>query len=378
MKILIVSAQYPGPDLIYGDVFVHTRVKAYRLHHQVSVAGFNENIKQDRKYTYEGVDVEITNNLQNFYDAVRKASPDIIAVHMVQRSQVDFFTTLSIPVVVFAHGYEITSWRRRVTNFDTLGSIRYLVPYIVRNELQLRKLRKLVRHANAGAAVQFVFVSRWLQRAAEEDLGVSIKKSMVIPNGINTRHFDFVEKSPEIRKKILIVRSFKARNYANDIAIDAIVKLSRKPYFQDLEFSIYGEGYLFKPLTGVLRSFPNVKLYNFFIENKDIAAIHKEFGLFLCPSRMDTQGVSMCEAMASGLVPITSPIGGIPEYAEDGQSAFMTNDADGIVKYVEQLYNDPDLFVRISRQAREAVLRKCSLDETITREISLFESLLHQ
>jgi glycosyltransferase involved in cell wall biosynthesis len=376
MKILIVSAQYPGPDLIYGDVFVHTRVKAYRLHHQVSVAGFNENIKQDRKYSYEGVDVEITNNLQDFYNAVRKASPDIICVHMVQRSQVDFLTTLSVPVVVFAHGYEITSWRRRVTNFDTLGSIRYLIPYIYENERQLRKLKKLVRHANAGGAVQFVFVSRWLQRAAEKDLGISIKKSTVIPNGINTRYFDFVEKSPEIRKKILIVRSFKARNYANDIAIDAIVKLSRKPYFQELEFSIYGEGYLFKTLTAAIRSFPNVTLHNFFVENKDIAAIHKGFGLFLCPSRMDTQGVSMCEAMASGLVPITSSIGGIPEYAEDGQSAFMANDSDGIVEHIERLYNDPDLFVRTSRQARQAVLRNCSLDDTIVREIELFESLL--
>ena len=36
-------------------------------------------------------------------------------------------------------------------------------------------------------------------------------------------------------------------------------------------------------------------------------------GIFICPTRQDAQGVSMCEAMSSGLVPITLYNTAIPE-----------------------------------------------------------------
>jgi glycosyltransferase involved in cell wall biosynthesis len=138
---------------------------------------------------------------------------------------------------------------------------------------------------------------------------------------------------------------------------------------------VQGEGYLFKRLTKKIQHFGNVTLKNVFTENKDIPWIHQNFGIFLSPSRMDTQGVSMCEAMASGLVPITSPVGGIPEYCKNEVSGFLVKSANEIAKKIEYLYYNPGAFSLMSNQARVNVLETCDSKNVIAREINLIRFL---
>lgn len=376
MKILVISSDYPGPDFIYGDVFVHTRLKQYLAYAEVAVVGYNAVVRSDRNFIYEGISVCISNNIHTFYNKIKNFNPDVIAAHLINHIYIDYLITTQKPLVIFVHGYEATSWKRRLMNYNSLGAIRYLIPYIKANRKQLSKFKQLVRYAQGKPNIQFVFVSHWLRNAVEKDLNTKIQNARVIPNGIDTSLFDYHSKEKDHRKKILMLRSFKARNYANDLAIDAILLLSKRPCFNDLEFSIYGEGYLFKKLTYKLRLLPNVKLHNYFIENQKIPAIHREHGIFLCPSRMDTQGVSMCEAMASGLVPVTSPIGGIPEYLENGISGLSTSNAEGIAQKIEYLYNHPDQFLKMSYNARYAITTKCSLPDTVLNEIVLMKSII--
>jgi len=376
MKIVVISADYPAPDNVYGDVFVHTRLKQYQQHAQVNVIGFNAHLQTDREYAYDGIDVLVTKDLEKFCNRIISAEPDVLIGHLIQGVYADFLLRLNIPLIVFVHGYEALSWRRRMMNYRSLGDIRYLVPYMLENRKQLSKMKMLAKKSNEGSSVHFVFVSNWLRKAVEEDFGMSIKSAHVIPNGIDTKLFEFNIKSANHRKKILLIRSFKAHNYANDLSLEAILLLQKKDFFNDLEFAIYGEGYLFDKLTHPLRTLPNVKLYNTFTENKNIPAIHKDYGIFLCPSRLDTQGVSMCEAMSSGLVPITSPIGGIPEYATDEVSSYQVRTSEEVADKIEHLYKNPDTFLMMSQQARKAIETRCSITKTIPREMNLIHSSL--
>ena len=86
----------------------------------------------------------------------------------------------------------------------------------------------------------------------------------------------------------------------------------------------------------------------------------------------------MCEAMASGLVPITSPVGGIPEFATDKISSYQVSTASEIAERIEFLYHNPQEFVKMSEQARLSVEDKCGTKETISREMNLFQSLIRQ
>jgi N-acetyl sugar amidotransferase len=375
MKVVVISSDYPSPEFLYGDVFVHTRLKEYAKLIDVKVIGYNQTLSATREFEYEGISVFITNILSQFSESIKAFNPDVIVGHFIQYTFIDLLIDLQKPLIVFVHGYDALSWKRRLMNYASLSDSRYLWSYLRSNQKQLRAMKKLAALGNKTSNIHFVFVSHWLKKAVEQDWQMMLKNSHIIPNGINTKLFSYNQKESEKRKKILHLRSFKARNYANDIAIDAILLLSTKDFFSDLEFSIYGEGYLFKRLTSKIEHFENVKLYNFFIENSAIPAIHQDHGIFLSPSRLDTQGVSMCEAMSSGLVPITSPIGGIPEYAENGVSSFQVNTPEEVAEKIELLYRNPELFSEMSVQASKAIAQKCPVQETIVKEIELIKSL---
>lgn len=372
MRVAIVSSEYPGPDLIYGDTFVHSRVRLYKEYCEVMVVGYHADLTHDRIFEFEGVNAYITSDLTTFIQKLREFDPDVLAVHFINYKQIRELQSLRKPLIIFVHGYEALSWKRRLMNYRTLGDLRYFLPYFLSNRKQIRAMKALAKESNQEGNYQFVFVSQWLRKAVESDWKMKIKNYHVVPNGIDTQLFKFQRKPPELRKRILLLRSFKARNYANDLAIDAILLLSKKEFFNDLEFSIFGEGFLFSTLTGKIEQFSNVRLNNFFVENKSIPEIHAKHGIFLCPSRLDTQGVSMCEAMSSGLVPITSAIGGIPEYATDEFSSFQVTTPYEIAEKISFLYHNPDEFLKMSARASQEIADKCSLLRTVKSEIDIF------
>jgi hypothetical protein len=202
MKILVISSDYPRPDFIYGDVFVHSRLKQYRqLQEDVSVIGYNSTLSADHNYVYEGVPSSIVRNIKTFYGNITAFNPDIIVAHLINHTYIEFLIDLKKPIIIFAHGYEATSWRRRLMNYNTIGSIRYLIPYIRANRIQLSKLKLLATMACSNAKIHFVFVSHWLKNAVQDDLRIKILNSSVIPNGIDTSLFIYHPKQAYHRKK---------------------------------------------------------------------------------------------------------------------------------------------------------------------------------
>ena len=91
MKIVVISADYPSADFVYGDVFVHTRSKQYQQVADVHVVGFNRNLTADRNFIYEGIPALVTTDIDKFYSAVRAVNADVIVGHFVQGVYLDLF-----------------------------------------------------------------------------------------------------------------------------------------------------------------------------------------------------------------------------------------------------------------------------------------------
>ncbi|NOS92187.1 MAG: glycosyltransferase family 4 protein [Cyclobacteriaceae bacterium] len=376
-KLVVITPHYPKPNSLYGDVFVHSRLKKYLDHFEVHVVGYNKMIKEKfNNYTYQGISVYETGDRFLFEEQIRQVGPHLIVIHFINEVIIEVVSKLNTPTMVFFHGFDVTSWRRRLMNYDTIGSIRYLIPYAFANIKRLRAIKGYLKKSSHNNQVKPVFVSVWLKEAAEEDLKMPISKSEVIHNGIDTDLFSYKKKDIELRKRILMLRPFSAINYANDISIKTILLLSKEPFFNELQFSIYGDGYLFKRLTSQVSHFSNVTLHNYFIENISIPAVHEKHGIFLCPSRLDSQGVSLGEAMSSGLVPITSPIGGIPEYIDNEVSGYMEKQPEEMAERIKQLYLNPEKFLELSVAASNSILEKCALKNTVQQEIELIKSML--
>jgi glycosyltransferase involved in cell wall biosynthesis len=224
------------------------------------------------------------------------------------------------------------------------------------------------------ANLKLVFVSHYFAEEVMEDIGFRIPEGQysIIHNPIDTDVFSYQPKAPEQRKKILSIRPYSSATYANDLSVKAIQMLAEKPWFNDVEFRLIGDGPLFDNTLASLRQFSNVFIEKRFLKRSEIAALHKEYGIFLCPTRMDTQGVSRDEAMASGLVPVTNGVAAVPEFVskECGILA-AANDAEALARGISDLYEHPELFLSMSKEAGENVRKQRSKELVITSEIKV-------
>jgi glycosyltransferase involved in cell wall biosynthesis len=170
----------------------------------------------------------------------------------------------------------------------------------------------------------------------------------------------------------LSIRPFASRKYANDLTVESILILSREDFFNQLDIRIIGEGVLFDETLEPLRKFSNVKIEQRFLSRSEIAAIHKDYGIFITPTRMDSQGVSRDEAMSSGLVPVTTAVTAIPEFVDPSCGILAAGeDAEGMAVGIARLVRHPKDFVSMSAAAARRVRRQSDYTRTIGAELDI-------
>ena len=153
-----------------------------------------------------------------------------------------------------------------------------------------------------------------------------------------------------------------------------VLALRDKPYFSRLRFHFVGDGRLFDETVAPLAGLDNVIVQRRFMRQGEIAALHRNYGVFLCPTRMDAQGVSRDEAMSSGLVPVTTRITAVPEFVDDDSGILAPpEDVQELANAIDRLYSNPELFQQLSKAASARVKQQSGLDSTIRREVALFD-----
>ncbi len=362
---------YPKEGSLYRNAFIHRRVLEYKKRGiEVEICVLDETLSNSNEYFYEGIKV-IEANSTDCQEYITCLNPQKILVHFISRDIIKVLDTFinKIPIIVWIHLMEATAWYRRLFSLGEKGFLKY----ILTNTRQLINLRSFVKKSKENN-IKFIFVSNWVKKTAEKDMLIKIDNFYVINNVVDTNLFKYKKKSQNLRKNILLIRPFESKKYANDIAVKAIVELSKKPYFSELKFSIYGSGRLFDKTIEPLLHYHNVKINNEFLNHNEIKREHDLHGVFLCPTRQDSQGVSMCEAMSSGLLTITTNNSAIPEFLEDKKSGILTNSVKEIVQSVDYLYKNPSVFSAISEQASKSILEKCNPEKVIKQELEVILS----
>ncbi|HEB9344991.1 TPA: FkbM family methyltransferase [Campylobacter coli] len=371
-KKLILTKQYPSYDDLYKYGFLHSRIKAYK-EKGVLVDVFRlSNTQRYECREFEGIDVMTASN-DVLEETLASGQYDHVLVHFLDKNMWSVLEKFidKIKITVWIHGAEIQIWKRREFEFE-----RY-------SEIEIQRQKKLsdqrvkfwteifnANHKN----MYFVFVSEYFKNESLGDLKVDLesKKYTIIHNPIDTSMFNYLPKSPNDRKKILSIRPFSSRKYANDLSIKAILELSGRDFFEDLEFFIAGDGVLFDELTNELKPFKNITLHKGFLTQKEISNLHKQHGIFLNPTRMDAQGVSRDEAMSSGLVPVTNNIAAIPEFVDNECGILVEpENAKLLADAIEFLYKNPDKFMKLSINAANRVRIQCEKDKIISKELDL-------
>jgi glycosyltransferase involved in cell wall biosynthesis/spore maturation protein CgeB len=369
-KYLVLAKNYPSYDDLYKHAFVHRRVVEYRRQ-GVDVDVFRIGTDGLDYYEFEGVDV-IRGEAGHLRALLEGGAHEAILVHFLDERMwdvlKDFVDTKRI--FVWAHGAEIQSANRR--EFDQHDDAqRERAKKLGDRRMKFWKGLFENRHPN----LRMVFVSEWFARDVMDDVGVEIPRDSyeVIHNFVDTQLFAFRQKTADDRVRILSIRPYESAKYANDLSVKAVLALRSHPEFEQMHFRFLGDGALFEQTLEPLRGLPNVVIERRFLAQSEIAEIHGGYGVFLCPTRMDAQGVSRDEAMASGLVPVTSGVTAIPEFVDAG-CGFLAGaeDAEGLAEAMLQMCRDPALFLRLSSAAADRVRSQSGYAQTIEREIDMF------
>lgn len=139
---------------------------------------------------------------------------------------------------------------------------------------------------------------------------------------------------------------------------------------------IYGDGPAFTTLQDEARrlQISDAVTFHGFVDRATLPEIYPQYHCFLTASTMETQGLVVLEALASGLPAVGVHAYALPELIHDGENGFIANPADDemIAAKAVQITTDTDLFTRFSQNSL-AIAASHDVNRSVTRLERIYE-----
>lgn len=375
MRLLIISWTYPDEKRPHAMAFVHNRCKIYqRYGHKVLVFVPSE---KERAYTYDGINV-IKKPFAQLQIVAKNFDPDIVVIHAPSgwwlkyfpkskslKAWVKYLENLEYPIVTWLHGSETLI--RAFHNFFPPFGIKNIANKIVSIPIDVIKCMLLRHLLSMSKAV--VYVANWTKEMSQRYTRLKHPFTFVIPNPIDTELFKPQRIDPSNINKALAIRSMEWR-YGLDIAIKAFAKL------RSASLTILGRGSMMDFLYKLAKKCKApVKFVTRYVKREDLPKFIASHGIFIAPSRQESQGVAMCEAMAVGLPVIATRVCGIPEFVRDNYNGILVppDNPKAIRRAVLRLMADQSFYYELSKNAVEFVKRNLSQEVIYKKEYRVFK-----
>lgn len=178
-----------------------------------------------------------------------------------------------------------------------------------------------------------------------------------IPNSISLEDYPFKEQV-SFRPKLLWVRAFD-HIYNPMMAIKALEIVLQ--IYPDAELCMVGPdkddsgevSRKYSRMNNLPVSFPGK------LKKEEWVELSSSFDLFINTSTIDNTPLSVIEAMALGLVVISTRAGGLPYLIEDGKEGVLTavDDVEAMARAIEQIMKDPSHAEAMALAARKKAER---------------------
>lgn len=371
-NVLVITPAYPSSVNLYSCAFAHSRNKEYKSSGiKLQVFAVNSTIWYQTQYELDGVPV-FSGTYKDLKKVLSKHQYKIVITHFVDEKLYPLFDGNiyeNEQLIFICHGPE-TVYKYLANKTRPYFTAPYPEP-IKTKEFDLRD--HYVKKYSQKDNVEWVFVSDWLKTFSEEQQGIKFKNVRVINNIISEKLFPYKPRNPEDRKKILLVRKFdNICQHSIDQVVLCIRELSRRKIFDDLQFDIYGDGNYYDELVAPIKEFKNVHLHRKFLPNEQLNKVYENHGIMLLPSRTDAHAVSMGESASTGLVVLGSNVTSNPYFMNEKENHTLTDPEDykGLADIIEMLYNNPQEFLRISKNMADFT-RQFKKENTVYKEIEL-------
>lgn len=375
MNLVILTGRYPSKSSPYSHMFVHTRSKQYVAQgHSVTVLVPSES---SQSYNIDGVTVILgpVNELVKFL-----LGADRIMIHLLLHrfsKTIDagvlyrFILDNKIPTLFFIHGVEAqTIWSDRRDDISW-RSPKSIARWLYRDYYLIKRMiNTLAEFVESDIPVKFITPSKWMLNEAIKNTGVDLsKKSLVIANGIDTTNFSFTDRWAD-RDKLLSIRPL---TYRGKYAVDLVLETAKRMP-PNIQTDLYGMGPDEEKIKDIAKSLnitDRFTLNSRFLQPIEIPKVHQKAGIYLGVTRMDAQGVSMCEAMSSGLPTVSFSTCAIPEFIEHNETGLMAKpyDMDEYSALVSELVENRSLFEKLAINAHKSMV-EIDIVKTSTQELT--------
>ena len=291
---------------------------------------------------------------------ILEISPDFIHLHFTYPPY-SFITHLNIPVIITVHGLNSVRVKGSYPKSDYLNFKFILYPYFEKKALI--------------NATKIITVSQWAKEKSDRIIGVN-SKTTYIPNGIVYDRYCNIQYKPISHPSIFFVgRLVKFKGV--DILIKSLQIVTE--VYPNIHLYIAGngpQGRKLKSLATKLNVHNEITFLNFLSEDEKLK-MFKSADIFAVPSRIETFGIVVLEALASGIPVVASNVGGIPQILGNGKYGVLAKagDPEDFAKKIITLIKNKSLRNELSEKGKQRV-KDYSWDDIASKTIELYSSIL--
>ena len=373
MKIAIITSRYPSENNPYNHMFVHMR--CLEMLQQNTEVKVYVSSKQTDSYTYQGVKVQLMPSAE----IVKQLDDEQGLIYLHLLNIYPFSTHNGWPIykhimqhnlqaLMYVHGSEVQKYTARWYEFNY--RISDVLKWIKKDCFVVPKMKQFFKVQKRN--YPFVFPSFWMKEETERNLKLTIDDYKIIPNGIDTAFFEF-HNLAEKRFKILTIRSLSNKVYDIEKTIEVLENLPEK-YTLD----IYGEGIYkeqYQKLIASKKLENRVQIISRFLERSEMKSLFLNYGAFISTTRMDSQGVTMMEAAASGLLVVTTDNSSKNEFIQDDVDGVLGDSAEVIADKIVAITNNKSRFEEVVARGRKS-MEAIDISKTVRKEIELLKQYI--
>jgi glycosyltransferase involved in cell wall biosynthesis len=203
-------------------------------------------------------------------------------------------------------------------------------------------------------------------------------KIVYIPNGVDFSEVNriySVERPARATVNLLCVSRLE-RKKGVQTAIKTVDFLKTLP----VHLSIIGDGPEMSRLKTLVDGLDLGHLVTFKgkMTKENVYNVYSQSDIFLLLSEYEAHSIALTEAMAFGLVPIVTNVGGNPVIVDE-ETGYLVNypaDAQKIAEIIKQLMSGRELLAAKSQAARDKTYARFSIDCTVNRLLDVYKSII--
>jgi len=203
------------------------------------------------------------------------------------------------------------------------------------------------------------------------------QKTVCIPNGIDLFEVGrsyFAKSQAKATLDLLYVGRIERKKGIGTI-IEAVNHLKGLP----VSLNIVGDGPYMQTLRGMVNKLGLTDMITLKgrIPKEELYLIYSTSDLFLLLSEYEAHSIALSEAMAFGLVPIVTRVGGNP-YMVDDETGYVVDypaKAEEVAAIVKRLIYDAKLVKQKGEKARDYAVKHFDIETQVKRLIEIYESV---